>query len=360
MEYIESLPEDLKRYLESTNERIKSVYSGTLSEVPPIKAIVDPVLHQLNSQGKMLRSTLCVCTTEMLGGNTREAEYYAAAVELTHNASLIHDDIVDGDIFRRGDLSVFGKFGLAAGILAGDTVISMAVNAVVSLPITSVPVHHAHAVISNLSKAWLTLASGALKEYSHSSLDMRSYEDLIYCKTAVLYESALTLGAIASEANDSVKYSLSTIGRNFGMAFQIADDLADMMKSVKSGVPCKDLANYNITFPIVMLHEYGDEEQRELAQRYLEVHISHIKFPALFGIVVPQPPREQLEPAEMKAIIDSFAEEEFQKQCKAVYENYIDKNIGILDSLKGDIKSEQHKDWMIKLMEYGITRVISE
>ena len=191
------------------------------------KTLYAPVEHIMHIAGKRIRPALVLMGYNLFGGRINRAYPIALAVEIFHNFTLVHDDIMDCAPLRRGIPTVHTKFGINAGILSGDVMLINAYKSIVD------------AKVSNLLKAKLLSAfnSAAIKvcEGQQWDIDFESretvteteYIKMIGYKTAALVGAALQLGAITANAFDTDVESLYNFGYNVGVAFQIHDDILD-------------------------------------------------------------------------------------------------------------------------------------
>lgn len=186
--------------------------------------------HLLRAGGKRVRPSITLAAASMLGGPVAlsKAIPLAGAVEAIHNFSLIHDDIMDRDDFRRGVPTVHKVWGEAAAILAGDLLFAQAYAMVEDSLERGLT--HSYAV-----DAYRTLAEASVKLSEGQAYDMmfeetwdvgvRDYLNMIYLKTGALLEASARLGAISAEAGRDVAHAMGEYGRLVGLAFQIRDDI---------------------------------------------------------------------------------------------------------------------------------------
>jgi len=187
--------------------------------------------------GKRIRPIIVLEACKACGGKDKDALTAACAVELIHTYSLIHDDLpsMDDDDFRRGKPSCHKKFGEANAILAGDALLTLAFNILAAdlEPKTAVK------IIKELSEAAGThgMVGGQVLDLATSSLPGRGTDPegipsrkgrgINYLKTARIFEAAAKIGAMAAGASGKKIKAMAGFGINFGMAFQLADDIAD-------------------------------------------------------------------------------------------------------------------------------------
>lgn len=226
-----------------------------LSDNKEFKEIAD-YYHQ--SHGKLLRPLLCVAFADALGGSHDEALILGTAVEQIHAGSLMHDDIIDGDLFRRGLESVHERFGVIPAILFGDQTIVTGVQAIRTLP----PEHAASAFIE-LTSSLDRLTTGANKEHKRAPWDIETYMDVISLKTATAFRAAARLGTIAASSSNDTRDVAGNVGEHIGVAFQIGDDITDILKSIRTGKPTGDVLDGKTTLPIIHLKSKYPELEKE-------------------------------------------------------------------------------------------------
>jgi geranylgeranyl diphosphate synthase type I len=178
--------------------------------------------------GKALRSSLCLLTCEAAGGDRWQALPAAAAVELVHNFSLIHDDIQDGDAERHHRPAVWKLWGEAQGINAGDAILALAHLAVLKLADEGVPETAVMGAARVLSERTLEMVEGQTLDISFEErldIDLPAYLEMIERKSGALFDCALHLGGLVAGADASVVRRLGSVGRSLGTAFQIRDDM---------------------------------------------------------------------------------------------------------------------------------------
>jgi len=188
-----------------------------------------PFTHALK-RGKRLRPILLLLAFESAGGQGKDPLPAAAAIELMHMQSLIHDDIIDGDLLRRGSKSFHAAYNHELALLSTDFVFSIILNIVAQ--------YEDHRVAQALAQTASLMCEGELEEIivreQNRPESEAEYLNIIAKKTASLYEASTTLGAVIAGAREDEIKALSDYGRLFGMAFQIWDDLADQKQDTEA------------------------------------------------------------------------------------------------------------------------------
>ena len=176
--------------------------------------------------GKRLRPVLLMLSQEACGGGDEDVIPAAVAVELLHTVSLIHDDIIDEEIERRGRLPMYISAGLKSAVLSADYAFS------IILDLSSR--YKSREVTKVLSKAASEMSVGELKEMKAlregRKLSLEEYLNIISLKTASLFKAAAQLGALLSKGALTLAEEFASFGYNLGMAYQLRDDLRDLGK----------------------------------------------------------------------------------------------------------------------------------
>jgi geranylgeranyl diphosphate synthase, type I len=224
--------------------------------------------------GKRVRPVLTLLCCEASGGEWRSALPAAAAVELLHNFSLIHDDIEDGDPVRRGRPTLWKIWGSAQAINAGDALYTMAHTSLNGLVEYNIPAERILAARQRFDRACVALTQGQhldLGFESRSSVTEAEYLRMISGKTAALIEAACGLGALVN-GSDLVSH-YEDFGRELGHAFQIQDDLLGIWGDPEiTGKPAgNDLRNHKKSLPVAYALDRSEELQRLYAQSKVDV-----------------------------------------------------------------------------------------
>ncbi len=184
-----------------------------------------PVSHIMSIKGKRIRPLLVLASCDMFGGNVQHALNPAFAVEVFHNFTLVHDDIMDQADVRRGIPTVHKVFGVNAGILAGDVMLAYAYKY-----LTDVPAQHVSALLSVFNKTAIEIFEGQQMDVdfeTRNDVTEQEYLKMIEYKTSVLLGCCLQLGAVLAGAEDANQKALYDFGLNLGLSFQIKDDYLD-------------------------------------------------------------------------------------------------------------------------------------
>lgn len=219
------------------------------------KMLYDAAGHLIVNGGKRLRPYMVIRSCQILGGKASTAMPAASAVEMVHNFTLVHDDIMDNDEMRHGVPTVHKKFGMPVAILAGDVLFSKAYQIISNSKLSS---NANNQLISRLAKACVDVCEGQLfdiKMAEEKRIPSQSeYINMISKKTAALFDVSCSMGAICATNNKKDIQNLSSFGKNLGIAFQITDDLIGVMgdpKITKKPVG-NDLREGKKSLPILM------------------------------------------------------------------------------------------------------------
>ena len=190
--------------------------------------------HLIIHGGKRLRPFMVIESCKILGGKTSDALPAASAVEMVHNFTLVHDDIMDNDEIRHGVLTVHKKFGMPVAILAGDVLFSKAFQVVTKSNLSTNSISQ---LVSRLAKACVDICEGQLLDIKMAEEKkiptQKEYVNMISKKTAALFDVSCAMGAICASNKEKDILNLSSFGRNLGIAFQITDDLIGVMGNPK-------------------------------------------------------------------------------------------------------------------------------
>ena len=211
----------LEEYSNRIDEEIEN-YLDTL----PNKGVYLPFKYIMNLGGKRFRPSLLLLATDIFNGSIEEAINSAIGVEVFHNFSLVHDDIMDEAPLRRGKSPVHIKWNLNMGVLSGDIMFAQA-NSLISgcFP------HHVKEVVQLYNKTAIEVCEGQdldLEFETRENVSIEEYIEMIRLKTAVLVACALKIGAIIGNANLNDSELIYDFGINLGVAFQIHDDILDI------------------------------------------------------------------------------------------------------------------------------------
>ena len=224
--------------------------------------------HLISSGGKRIRPNITLLVGKLLNGDLRRLITLSAAIELLHTATLVHDDLIDGSLLRRGIPTLNSKWSPAATVLTGDFMFAKAAK--LAADTDSIP------VMKLFANTLGTIVNGEIAQMfsSHCMGDINLYYERIYAKTASLFETSTTAAAIISNADLSQKEYLRQFGYELGIAFQIIDDVLDFTSNQeKLGKPVGgDLRLGLITLPAILY--FANNPTEELSQEFFNYDCS--------------------------------------------------------------------------------------
>ena len=208
-----------------SNDDMQAVNQLIQQQVDSEVALINQLgFYIVNSGGKRLRPLLTVLSARAMGIKNDDHHTLAAIVEFIHTATLLHDDVVDESTMRRGRETANAIFGNQASVLVGDFLYTRSFQMMVSLKRMR--------VMEILSEATNQIAEGEvlqLMNCNDASTTEARYFDVIYGKTARLFEAATQLSAVLTDQPSSVEVAMQEYGKHLGTAFQLADDILDYM-----------------------------------------------------------------------------------------------------------------------------------
>lgn len=196
------------------------------------EALYEPMDYALAAGGKRLRPVLTVMVCDFYGHNLEDAINPAIAIEIFHNFTLVHDDIMDDAPIRRGRATVFNKYGANTAILAGDTMFAKAYEFVTFTREDKLP-----SVLKVFTKTAMEVCEGQQIDMNFETMEhvtMEEYLEMILLKTAVLMGASLKIGAILGSATEAQCDAIYRFGEHTGMVFQLQDDLLDTYGNEKT------------------------------------------------------------------------------------------------------------------------------
>jgi len=229
--------------------------------------------HLIRAGGKRFRPAVVLLTARMLGGGASESRALplAAAVEVFHTFTLIHDDIMDEDETRRGVPTVHVKYGVPTAILAGDLLQSLSYKAILEAKRRGLRSPRIVAALDALVEAAIKVSRGQGYDmrFEKELVSYHDYLEMIYLKTGALIEASAKLGAIAAYADREVVEQMGLYGRFVGVAFQIRDDILGVFGDPKvTGKPVySDLRRGKKTILLLYALDHTSGDERRLLER---------------------------------------------------------------------------------------------
>tara|TARA_X000000368_G_scaffold417543_1_gene414237 strand:+ start:638 stop:1663 length:1026 start_codon:yes stop_codon:yes gene_type:complete len=215
--------------------------------------------YLFSARGKQLRPLLCLYSSKMINKNYYEIKtdiYMAAALEFIHSATLLHDDVIDGGLERRGKKSVNSIWGNKHSILLGDFMFSKSFKLMTK--------SNSLEAMTSLAEVSAIISEGEFLQLTNENnidLSLQTYLNIIRSKTGELFSASFKIPAILTNKNKDLVEELHILGMNFGIIFQIIDDLLDYFGSNMTGKKTgQDFYDGKITLPIILLIEICKKE----------------------------------------------------------------------------------------------------
>jgi octaprenyl-diphosphate synthase len=249
---------DIDQIRALSNDDMQAVNALIQQQVDSDVALINQLgFYIVNSGGKRLRPLLTVLSAQAMGIQNNDHHTLAAIVEFIHTATLLHDDVVDESTMRRGRETANAVFGNQASVLVGDFLYTRSFQMMVSLKRMR--------VMSILSEATNQIAEGEvlqLMNCNDANTTESRYFDVIYGKTARLFEAATQLAAVLTDQSEAIEHAMQEYGKHLGTAFQLADDLLDYMAdSEEMGKNAgDDLAEGKPTLPLLYAMWHAENE----------------------------------------------------------------------------------------------------
>jgi octaprenyl-diphosphate synthase len=250
--------QEIRALVQADLESVNAVIRERLkSSVPLVDQIAE---HIISGGGKRLRPMLVVLCARACRAQGDAHIEAAAFIEFVHTATLLHDDVVDGSSLRRGRDTANRVFGNQASVLVGDFVYSRAFQMMAS--IAAQPVMEIMALATNV------IAEGEVLQLMNArdpDTTEQRYLEVIYRKTAKLFEAGAEVAAVLAGATAAVRAGLARYGRHVGTAYQLVDDVLDYRSnpSERGKNLGDDLAEGKPTLPLIHALKHGNEAQRE-------------------------------------------------------------------------------------------------
>ena len=248
------------QYIDLIEEELRQL------EIPESPAnLYSPIGYFLNLKGKKIRPILTLLSAELFGENIEQAKHAALAIEIFHNFTLIHDDIMDEAPLRRGQQTVHEKWNTNIAILSGDVLMIKAYEQLALCPPTVLP-----DLITIFNKTAVEVCEGQQMDMDFETREevvQEEYIEMIKLKTSVLLGCALEMGGILAQTSQKNKSEIYQFGVNIGIAFQIQDDLLDLygdVEKVGKQVGGDILANKNTLLSILAMSYANEDQSKEL------------------------------------------------------------------------------------------------
>ena len=260
---IDNTIKDLEEIALRVNDFILSHLNGNPHELYAASS------SYIRSGGKRLRPYLVIKSCEMFGGNKNAAIPAAAAVELIHNFSLIHDDIIDNDDIRHGIPTVHRKYGLPVALISGDILFSKAFEVLSETSNLGLEDKIIKKMVSKLSSSCVRVCEGQAMDTAMAAYEIipttEEYLEMIGKKTAALFEVSCAMGTLSSSNSSDIDVdNLAIFGRHIGVAFQLVDDLIGVIGNTKitGKAVGNDIREGKKTYPILLALKTANENEK--------------------------------------------------------------------------------------------------
>lgn len=317
--------DEIRDLISSDLERLQKIIKQSLSSNSPLlNKIVDKYLE---TKGKQIRPIIVVLSAKFFGAEVSDGVLCgAASVELLHNASLIHDDVIDETKQRRGHDTINNTWDNHIAVLVGDFFVSNALACAIRT--------NDFRVIRTISELGKELSTGEIDQIDvakHHSIDEQTYFSIINKKTASLFQSCVKVGGYSVGASDIDIANLSKFVELLGLSFQIKDDIFDYFKDDAIGKPTgNDLREGKVTLPLIYALSHTEsprhEEMRRLADsdslttEQIETLIDFAK--AEGGIEYAYATMERLR-AEARSILEPYPDNEAKRAFLSLFDYII-------------------------------------
>lgn len=299
----------------------------------PIPLLNDIVNYFFTLKSKRLRPLMAIICTRLFSGNTKEIDIQlAAAIELLHTATLLHDDVVDNSFVRRFEKTVNSKWDNKASILVGDVLLSRSFSLILEAKSFN--------VLKSFNETINNLVDGEIEnlnfQKTNTLISEEEYWQLVGKKTASLFSLACKIPALMYNQEETTTNLISEFGYLFGLMFQVTDDILDYKSENSLGKNCgDDFFEGKITLPIIFLIKAVDEDQRE---KLISLFLAKERSPIDLKFV------QQL-------FIDFKIENKLSLKVLKLHNDILDK----LERIK--FKDNDIKNILVLIVEYCVNRI---
>lgn len=250
----------LKPELDGLN---KFIWAALYSPLPTLNSIVE---GYLGKRGKQIRPVLVILSAQLLGRVSDEVLHAGASLEILHNASLIHDDVIDQTPYRRGISTINAVWNNHIAVLTGDYLVSKALDEAVRA--------NSVEIVKQMSRLADILSVGELHQIfvaREHDFSLKKYFRTVEMKTACLFESCVKMGATAAGVSEEYAAELVRYAYYMGLCFQIRDDIFDYVGNADFGKPAgNDLREGKVTLPLLYALRVAGRDEAELLMPLLD------------------------------------------------------------------------------------------
>ncbi len=318
-------------FLEKPMRKVEEIIREAVQS--PVQEMTAMALHLLSAGGKRLRPALTLLSAKLAGEINHRAMLFAAAVELMHTATLIHDDVIDKADLRRGRATVHTLWGNEAAVMCGDFLYAVAFNMLARDGDIE--------VIRTMAQASSQVCEGEVLELQlafNPKITEEQCIEIARLKTAELMAAACKIGAIASGANGKLTDAVEIFGRDLGIAFQIVDDVLDMEGSVEEiGKPVgSDLLEGKITLPVLLTLDALPEEKRAIWEKRIA--------------------KRELTPQDAADLAKFAREKGVLEQARARAKKFAEKALEQLMKVASEVNSSEAINMLKQLVHFFVNR----
>ena len=259
---------DMKQIQQLSSADMRRVNQLVTEQLSSDVALINQLgFYIINSGGKRIRPLITVLAAQAIDTYNPDINKLAAIIEFIHTATLLHDDVVDESDLRRGEKTANALFGNAASVLVGDFLYTRSFEMMTEL--------ENFKVMNVLASATNVIAEGEvlqLMNCNNPDTSEQTYMDVIYFKTAKLFEAATRLVAVLGKQPQAIEDALLDYGKYLGTAFQLTDDVMDYASDTKEmgKNTGDDLAEGKPTLPLLYAMQHGTETQTQLIREAIE------------------------------------------------------------------------------------------
>jgi len=316
-----------KQYFNKINSELNKL---NLSNNP--KELYEPIKYILKMKSKKIRPILSILAYKLKKNNWLEIVQYVIAIELFHNFTLIHDDIIDNATFRRGEKTIHNKWSYNIGILSGDLLMIIA-NKIFS----DLPLRIMQKVLKRFNEIAIKICEGQQYDMNYENeklITEKQYINMIRLKTATLIGFSLELGGILSKMKDLDIKNLYQFGEFMGIGFQLQDDYLDVFGNKKFGKKIGgDILLNKKTYLLIKLLELTNEKEKIIINNWINNSNNPIQ--------------------KIEAITNLMKDKNIENITESVINDYFNKAFDYLEKI--DIKNSQ-KNELIKFSKKLINR----
>ena len=318
---------DIKQSIDAELTQLNIIINDTLRSDNPLMNTI--VSNYLKTKGKQLRPILVLLSGRLFGGINKQVITAGAAIEMLHNASLIHDDVIDQSKTRRGVDTINGVWENHVAVLVGDFFVSRALVCAVETGDNN--------ILKVLASLGADLSLGEIDQFDtarHHTINEDAYFNIIGKKTASLFTSCVEVGGLAAGAHPEQLNGIKEYARLLGLCFQIKDDTFDYFHDPVVGKPTgNDLREGKVTLPLIYaLSQRHNAKRDEMMQILVKGNYSTSEIEKLVewakacgGIEYANlKMRELCNKAE--SLLDEYGDNEDTRALKAIFHYIIDRN----------------------------------